>query len=120
MSVGGVLTFLGGYIIYLGRKAYVSVACVYGLKEDELIERGIYRYSRNPQYFGYWVMFLGASIAAGSGWALLLAVLFAVVMHPYIRLVDESHLRRQFGADYISYCSRAARYMGWRRRKEVA
>jgi len=106
------LTLAGAYVIYLGRKAYASVARVYGLKEDKLIERGIYRLSRNPQYFGYWLMFVGAALAAGSFWALVLAGLFAVFMHPYIRFVEEPHLRRHFGEEYKQYCGRVSRYFG--------
>ena len=119
--LGGLgLTLIGAYIIYLGRKAYANVARVYGLKEDELIERGIYRFSRNPQYFGYWLMFVGAALATGSIWALALAGLFAVFMHPYIRFVEEPHLRRHFGEDYQHYCERVARYFGQPRRIKAA
>ncbi len=111
--IGGLgLTFAGAYAIYLGRKAYASVARVYGLKEDELIERGVYHYSRNPQYFGYWLMFVGTALATGSLWALLLAGLFAAFMHPYIRFVEEPHLRRHFGVNYEHYSDRVARCIG--------
>ena len=41
---GGTGVFLlGAFVIYLGRRAYGDQARVYGLKEDVLIEQGIYR-----------------------------------------------------------------------------
>lgn len=109
--VAGLLTALaGGVVIYLGRKAYGDRARVYGLRQDELIEHGIYRHSRNPQYFGYWLMFIGAAIAFGSGLALLFAALFAAIIHVYIRWVEEPHLTRRFGVAYAAYCQRVSRY----------
>ena len=107
---GGAIIVLGAYVIYLGRKAYGDQARVYGLKENELIETGIYRRSRNPQYLGYWLMFVGASIASGSLLAFIFAVVFALLGHGYIKIVEEPHLKRHFGADYTQYCRRVGRY----------
>lgn len=107
---GGVIAVLGAYVIYLGRKAYGDQARVYGLKENELIEHGIYRRSRNPQYLGYWLMFVGAATASGSLLAFLFAVAFALLVHGYITIVEEPHLKRHFGADYTQYCRRVGRY----------
>lgn len=107
---GGPITVLGAYVIYLGRKAYGDQARVYGLKENELIERGIYRRSRNPQYLGYWLMFVGAATASGSLLAFLFAVVFALLVHGYITFVEEPHLKRHFGTDYAQYYRRVGRY----------
>ena len=107
---GGAIIVLGAYVIYLGRKAYGDQARVYGLKENELIEHGIYRRSRNPQYLGYWLMFVGAATASGSLLAFLFAVAFALLVHGYITIVEEPHLKRHFGADYTQYCRRVGRY----------
>ena len=107
---GGAITVLGACVIYLGRKAYGDQARVYGLKENELIEHGIYRRSRNPQYLGYWLMFVGAATASGSLLAFGFAFIFALLVHGYISIVEEPHLKRHFGADYTLYCQRVARY----------
>ena len=84
MAVGAVLFIGGAMIIYFGRFAYGSQKRVYGLLEDELIQHGIYRRTRNPQYVGYDAMFLGVAIAAGSGLALLSAIAFIVIIHVFI------------------------------------
>ncbi len=109
---GAAITFLGAAIIFAGRFAYRSRRRVYGMLEDKLIERGIYRWTRNPQYFGYWMMFMGAALASLSAWALLLAMVFAVIIHIHITWVEEPHLRRVFGEAYAVYCARVARYFG--------
>ena len=108
---GGTGVFLlGAFVIYLGRGAYGDQARVYGLKEDVLIEHGIYRRSRNPQYLGYGLMFLGAALAGGSGLALVFTLVFAGLVHLYIRYVEEPHLTRIFGGAYTEYCQRVGRY----------
>ncbi len=108
--IGAALILGGGYVIYLGRNAYGDKLRVYGLKEDALITTGIYKRSRNPQYFGYGLMFLGAAIGLGSIAALIFVGVFAAMVHAGITLVEEPHLQRIFGKTYTDYKKTAARY----------
>jgi len=110
IAIGGFLVLGGAYVIYLGRKAYGDQTRVYGLKEDELITQGIYRRSRNPQYFGYGIMFLGAAFASGSGLAFIFVAVFALMVHAGITLIEEPHLHRVFGTAYTNYRITAGRY----------
>lgn len=112
LLVGCAVAGCGAWVIILGRRAYGSVARVYGLREDQLIARGVYRYTRNPQYLGYLALVLGLTIAAGSAWALGFSMLFALIIHGYICGVEEPHLQRIFGTAYAHYCQRVARYWG--------
>ncbi len=108
--IGALLILSGGYVIHLGRKAYGDRLRVYGLKEDSLITTGIYQRSRNPQYFGYGVMFLGAAIALGSSLALVFVSVFTAMVHAGVTLVEEPHLERIFGETYSDYKKTAGRY----------
>ena len=111
LAAGLILTCAGGWMIYLGRRPYGSQARVYGLREDELIEQGIYRRSRNPQYVGYFGLMLGSALAAGSALSLAGAFVFALFIHVFITWVEEPHLRRGFGETYGAYCGRVRRYL---------
>ena len=102
---------LGIGILAAGRAAYGSQKRVYGLLEDELVARGIYRWSRNPQYLGYGSLFLGAALASGSAWALASTAVFAAVVHVFVTAVEEPHLARAFGAPYAAYRARVRRYV---------
>ncbi|MEQ8750151.1 MAG: phosphatidylethanolamine N-methyltransferase family protein [Amphiplicatus sp.] len=112
VAAGVFFAFAGTMLIYLGRSAYADFSRVYGLKEDELIERGVYCWSRNPQYVGYALFLGGVSLIAMSIWAFSLALLFALFIHCYIVAVEEPHLRAVFGAAYKAYLKRTARYFG--------
>ena len=98
--------------IAAGRRAYGDVARVYGLKEDVLIESGIYRWTRNPQYLGYYCLLLGSAVASGSAIAFLFVIIFIILIHAGVVLVEEPHLRQVFGGDYETYMRRVARYLG--------
>jgi len=111
LIAGGALFAAGAGVIVAGRLAYGNQERVYGLLEDRLIESGIYRITRNPQYVGYAAMFFGAALAAGSGLALASAGLFALTIHIFITRVEEPHLRRAFGEAYTDYCTRIRRYL---------
>ena len=109
--ISGLLVLgVGAYIIYLGRKAYGDQSRVYGLKEDTLITHGIYTRSRNPQYFGYGLMFLGAAIASGSILAFVFVAVFALMVHVGITKVEEPHLTQVFGQPYLDYKHTVVRY----------
>ena len=110
-AIGTLLFIAGAVVIYLGRYAYGSQQRVYGLLEDELIQHGIYRRTRNPQYVGYAGMFLGAAIVAGSGLALVSTLLFIAVIHVFITWVEEPHMRRTFGDVFDQYARKVSRYV---------
>ena len=111
VAIGTILFFGGAAVIYLGRYAYGSQQRVYGLLEDELIQHGIYRHTRNPQYVGYAAMFLGAAIVAGSGLALISTLFFIAIIHVFIIWVEEPHMRRTFGETFDGYAQKVRRYI---------
>ena len=72
---------------------------------------GLYRYSRNPQFVAYGALILGAVIAWGNplgvlGLASYLALAYAVAR------IEEEHLARIYGQDYLDYCARVPRFFG--------
>ena len=111
LALGLVIASIGGGLIVAGRREYASLRRLYGLLEDKLLTTGIYRYSRNPQYVGYWLIMLGAAIVSLSQWTFLLAFGFAPIVHLYVRGVEEPHLRSVFGEKYLEYCNRTPRYL---------
>ena len=112
IALGGMIAATGASIIALGWRAYASFARVYGLKEDELIERGVYRWSRNPQYVGYAIFLFGAAVMGMSTSAMALTPFFAVFIHFYIVGVEEPHLKKTFADEYLAYMRRVPRYLG--------
>lgn len=82
-----------------------------GGETGDLITGGIYAYSRHPQYAGFVAATAGLAAARGSPRAALLAIELAVIMRAWV-VVEEEHLRRQFGEAYERLCSRVPRWIG--------
>ena len=72
---------------------------------------GLYRNVRNPMYVGVLLIQAGTILWYGSlaqiGYWLLL---FASVSL-FVRLYEEPHLRKTFGAAYEEYCHRVPRWI---------
>ena len=106
--VGVPLVTLGGLLATWG-VATVGWKNTSGLKGG-LVASGPYRFTRNPQYVGDIVFFVGVSVIANSLllWIthLLLALVFAVVP-----LTEERWLEEQYGEKYREYRGRVRRFL---------
>jgi protein-S-isoprenylcysteine O-methyltransferase Ste14 len=75
-----------------------------------LVERGPYRYVRNPMYLGVMAVLAGEAIACRSRFLPAYAVAVAVFVNLFVRLYEEPMLRRKFGDSYVSYCATVPRW----------
>ena len=92
----------GGCVSLLGL-AIRAWAAGHIRKNDRLATSGPYAHTRNPLYFGSFLLGLGFTIAAGR-WvlALLFAALFLGIYFPVMR-VEASHMAELFGPEYHAY-----------------
>ena len=77
---------------------------------DRIVERGLYRWVRNPMYLGHLIFFAGIALVLGS-W--IAGAVFAVHVFWFHRRVraDERHLEELFGEPYRDYCRRVKRWV---------
>ena len=76
-----------------------------------LVIDGPYRYSRNPDYLGQALVYVGLSIASNRVWPLILfPAALAVVTNGVIER-EERYLGRRFGAMYREYVDRVPRWL---------
>lgn len=76
-----------------------------------LVVAGLYRLVRNPMYVGVLALIAGHFLWFGH-WALAIyAGLFFTVVHAFVTLYEEPHLRKVFGAEYEEYCRQVARWI---------
>jgi protein-S-isoprenylcysteine O-methyltransferase Ste14 len=107
--VSGVFVGIAGLAICLAARLMFTFRRAWGLDFDLLITRGIYRWSRNPQVLGWFLMYCGIGLFHRSGAALVIAVLFLVAFVPWI-LAEERALQRRFGAPYEKYRAQTPRF----------
>ncbi len=78
---------------------------------SRLVTTGPYRFSRNPMYTGFTVVYIGLTLILNSAWPLL--VLPLVIMALLSRVIEreERYLNGAFGEDYAAYTRRVRRWL---------
>lgn len=83
--------------------------------KTELITTGIYKFSRNPAFLGFDLLYIGILLMFFN-WFLFILTLFAVIMyHLQIVNVEEDFLLSAFGDEYLQYKKKVCRYIGRKR-----
>lgn len=109
--VAGYTVAAAGTALAVGSMTSFASPQLNGGETGELITGGIHDYSRHPQYAGFVAATAGLATARDSPRAALLAIELAVIMRAWM-VVEEAHLRRQFGEAYERLCSRVPRWIG--------
>lgn len=76
-----------------------------------LVVRGLYRFVRNPMYYGVLNVITGWVVFFGSRDVLVYGAIVATAFHAFVCLVEEPSLRRRFGEEYERYCRRVHRWI---------
>jgi protein-S-isoprenylcysteine O-methyltransferase Ste14 len=76
-----------------------------------IVERGPYRFTRNPIYLGMFLGLIALAIAFDNLWLLLMLVPFALVIRYGVVAREEAYLDRKFGDRYRGYRSRVRRWL---------
>ncbi len=103
MAVGVVFLMVGRSLFETGIYHFGSIKRKSGMGIDRLVTSGSYRWSRNPQNFGWGLFHWGVVILGRSAVGLLLASLFPLNFR--LNLPDEDrHLRGLYDDEYRQYC----------------
>lgn len=103
----GLAIFLAGYGLML-----IALFNFARTRVDRPVNKGVYRLSRNPQWVGLAMMFLGTALAIGSWMAVILVALSAVFYHFRI-LGEERSCSAKYGEAYESYLGQVPRYFAF-------
>jgi len=103
--IGDVLIIVAMWMVYqvFKENSYGS-ATVEITHEQEVISTGPYAIVRNPMYSSAAVYFIGMSLAPGSYWGLIPAILTILVL--VWRLFDEEKFLAQNLPGYLEYCAK--------------
>lgn len=99
-----------GFLGAFGTMTWFGIKRAFGVSVTGLKTAGPYRYSRNPQILGGYLLVLGTSLQWPSlymvGWVLM----YAIIGH-WMILSEEEHLGKVFGEAYRAYCLEVPRYL---------
>ena len=109
------LLILGFYIIIrssrLFAKAKTSLDPLRPFKSTSLITNDIYKYSRNPMYFGYLLLILGSLVYLGNIISIIIIPLFIFTFNFLQIIPEEEALKDLFGPSYDEYFSNVRRWI---------
>ena len=108
----GIALILGGIVFRAIAIAFLwkhfSVAVVVS-EQQELIQRGPYRFLRHPAYTGSLLSFLGLGLAFGNWISVAVIAVVTIAAMAYRIHVEEQALTERFGDAYRAYASRTKR-----------
>lgn len=111
---GGIAVAAVGVLVFLLAMMTMRESWRAGISvtdQTELVTVGIYRFSRNPAFFGFDLLYLGMLLAFFHPVHLAFALFAAVMLHLQI-LQEERFLADTFGEPYLQYRNKVLRYFG--------
>lgn len=112
----GFFIAMTGDIIFLVSVIKMKDSWRAGIPENDstsLVTDGIYKFSRNPAFLGFDLMYTGMLLLYMNA-ATILFTAFAVTMLHLQILQEEKYLAGVFGNEYIEYKKHVFRYLGRR------
>lgn len=105
--------FYAGFFFYLLGMTFIIVALqnFTTTPVDKPVTNGVYRISRNPQYMGDILTYVGISIVCLS-WVFLLVAFAMMILEYNSATIEERILLKQYGDAYREYMNRTPRWIG--------
>ena len=110
---GLILAFVGTLLMI----ASVNIFKKFGEEPDpresthNIVTAGPFKYSRNPMYLAFTIIYVGITVAVNTWWLLIFLPLVLVTMHFGVILREEAYLEQKFGKDYLEYKKNVRRWL---------
>ena len=104
------LIIIGSIVFVIG--AIIMVNAIITFCKTPLnkpVNKGIYKYSRNPQMVGIWTIFVSIGILTNSISLILLIALHILFANEFIKAEEESCIKK-YGNEYMEYLKKIPRY----------
>jgi len=109
----GTAWFYAGLPIYLLGMIFITMAVLSFATTpvDKPNTIGVYRISRHPMTFGWFLIYIGIGIA-GASWIYLLVALVFLILYNMIAIPEERMCCEKYGDAYREYMNRTPRWIG--------
>ncbi len=100
-----------GLPLALTGAAFRALAAGVIRKDAQLATCGVYALTRNPLYFGSFMLSLGFALMSWNPIAAALLLVPSAIIYPNVIRKEEAHLARLFGDDFRTYRARVPRFL---------
>ncbi len=113
LGLGGLFIFAGLVIMFLAKKEFNKKGqpSSPGKPITNIVNTGIYKYSRNPLYVGNIAAMVGIGITFNILWFVKLVIPLSVAIHWILIVPEEHYLLKKFGEDYEQYLKKVRRWL---------
>ena len=110
----GTIWFIIGLVVYLAGIVLINLTIINfaATPIDKPVTKGVYRFSRNPMFIGFFLVYAGISIACISGLYMVLTILFVLMVH-YLSSFEETVTLGHYGKAYEEYIKRTPKWIGF-------
>ena len=114
----GTIWFSIGLIVYLVGLILIAITMINfaATPMNKPVTKGLYRYSRNPMFIGWFLIYFGIATACISWVYTLITVLF-IFITAYLSPFEEEITLGQYGEAYKEYIEKTPRWIGLPRSK---
>jgi protein-S-isoprenylcysteine O-methyltransferase Ste14 len=77
----------------------------------EIIDTGVYGYTRNPMYVAMTALQIAIGVALGYAWVVILAPVSLTVVYVTAVRHEEAYLEQKFGEPYVAYKGSVRRWL---------
>jgi len=107
LDVAGLGLVLAGFLFRISARGYKEEGSLSG---GRLVTGGPYAVTRNPMYFGTFMIGTGFVVTLLEWWAWLIFMgVFLLIYIPQVKK-EEAVLKERFGGEYRNYCGGAPKY----------
>jgi protein-S-isoprenylcysteine O-methyltransferase Ste14 len=112
-AVGWALVALGAWIFLWGLRTFARARTGIMLQRPAiaLIAEGPYRWSRNPMYVGFSLIYFGFVCVLNTLWPVVTFPLVVLIVNLFVIGREERYLKSTFGTAYEEYCRRVGRWL---------
>ena len=103
---------ISGFLIWFFGAVHSDVDTY--IKENRLKTDGIYAWTRNPMYTGWWFVLIGLLLLFHNLWTLPLIPLQWALLTVVLKKTEEQWLRELFGEEYENYCKKVNRLLPYK------
>jgi len=112
-TIAGTLILIGVAVFAAGVRSFSRAATPLPTNQPAraLVTTNIYRWTRNPIYLAFFLVYGGIGIVVRSPWILILVLPLAITIRYGVVAREEAYLERQFGDAYRGYKARVRRWL---------
>jgi protein-S-isoprenylcysteine O-methyltransferase Ste14 len=78
---------------------------------SKFVTSGLYAYSRNPIYLGWFLLIAGIGFRNASVLVLVIAVTMVLLLNWAVVVEEEAYLEKRFGEEYLRYRKNVRRWL---------